>query len=323
MSHIVALPVCDGMTLFEYGTVVEALGFSWSDLPSLGYDVRSCGPASGVHAVGGAVLRPGYGLAEIDSADTVVVTGVTDPSRNCNPEWNAHLRAAADNGARVVSICTGAFALAAAGLLDGRRATTHWRHASLLQRRFPEVRVTASELYVQDGQVITGAGSSAGLDLCLRLIEHDHGPAAANDVARRLVTPPYRDGDQAQFVNTDTLGADIDSEFTEYLQVLSHQLNSIVDLTDMADLANTSRRTLHRRFRHNTGHSPLEWLIRQRVYRAMSLLETTSQPISTITITAGFDAEETLRYHFKRQTGLTPTAYRQRFRRSKRNMAVS
>lgn len=323
MSHVVALPVCNGMTLFAYGIVVEALGFAWSDLPPLGYDVRTCGPAGGVHTISGAVVTPGYGISEIATADTVIVTGVTDAHTDSNPEWNQALRDAAAGGARIVSICTGAFALAAAGLLDGRRATTHWRYAGLLQQRFPHVQVTPSEIYVQDGAVITGAGSAAGLDLCLRLIHDDHGPQVANDVARRLVTTPYRDGNQSQFVTTDALGPDIDPAFAEYLQTVAHRIEVNTDLDDMAALANTSRRTLHRRFRQHTGLSPIEWLSRQRVFRAMNLLETTSQSITEITANAGFDAEETLRYHFKRQTGLAPTAYRERFRAGRRGLAIS
>ncbi|RDB48288.1 GlxA family transcriptional regulator, partial [Tsukamurella tyrosinosolvens] len=222
MSHVVALPVCDGMTMLEYGTVLEALSFEWNDLPSLGYDVRGCGPADGVRTLGGAVLRPAYGLDEIAGADTVIITAVSDPRTDSNPEWHEPLRAAAANGARIVSICTGAFALAAAGLLDGRRATTHWRHAGLLQYRFPRVHVTPSELYIQDGPVLTGAGSAAGLDLCLHLIRSDHGAGTANEVARRLVVAPHRDGDQSQFVNIDTLRPDMDKRFADFLQGLAH-----------------------------------------------------------------------------------------------------
>lgn len=316
MSHVVALPVCDGMTMLEYGTVLEALSFEWNDLPSLGYDVRGCGPADGVRTLGGAVLRPAYGLDEIAGADTVIITAVSDPRIDSNPEWHEPLRAAAANGARIVSICTGAFALAAAGLLDGRRATTHWRHAGLLQYRFPRVHVTPSELYIQDGPVLTGAGSAAGLDLCLHLIRTDHGAGTANEVARRLVVAPHRDGDQSQFVNIDTLRPDMDKRFADFLQGLAHGIGGVKGLDDMAARAGVSRRTLHRRFRQYTGVAPLEWLMRQRVYRAMRLLETTNDSVTAITGRAGFDAEETLRYHFKRQTGLAPTAYRERFRGS-------
>ncbi|BDH59609.1 GlxA family transcriptional regulator [Tsukamurella sp. PLM1] len=316
MAHVVALPVCDGMTMLEYGTVLEALGFVWNDLPSLGYDVRGCGPVDGVRTLGGAVLHPAYGLDQIAAADTVIVTAVTDPRCDSNPEWHEPLRAAAERGARIVSICTGAFALAAAGLLDGRRATTHWRHAGLLQYRFPAVHVTPSELYIQDGPVLTGAGSAAGLDLCLQLIRDDHGAWTANEVARRLVVAPHRDGDQSQFVNIDTLRPDMDKRFADFLQGLVHGIAGVAGLDDMARRAGVSRRTLHRRFRRYTGVAPLEWLMRQRVYRAMRLLETTDDSVSAITARAGFDAEETLRYHFKRQTGLAPTAYRERFRGS-------
>ncbi|GAB3130685.1 helix-turn-helix domain-containing protein [Tsukamurella serpentis] len=321
MSHVVALPVCDGMTLFEYGIAVEALGFAWGDL-TLGYDVRACGPADGVHTVGGAVLRPGYGPSEIATADTVIVTGVTDPRRHSNPEWTEPLRAAAARGARIVSICTGAFALAEAGLLDGRRATTHWRYASLLQHRFPRVRVTPSELYVSDGGITTGAGSAAGLDLCFTLIRADHGPEIANEVSRRMVVAPNRDGDQSQFVTIDALHPDVDATFADFLEAVARSLDTVSGVDDLADRAGVSRRTLHRQFRRHTGSAPLEWLVRQRVYRAMSLLETTDEPVTAVASRSGFEAEETLRYHFKRQTGLSPSVYRDRFR-ARHGVAIS
>ncbi|ADG80614.1 Transcriptional regulator, AraC family OS=Tsukamurella paurometabola (strain ATCC 8368 / DSM/ CCUG 35730 / CIP 100753 / JCM 10117 / KCTC 9821 / NBRC 16120/ NCIMB 702349 / NCTC 13040) OX=521096 GN=Tpau_4043 PE=4 SV=1 [Tsukamurella paurometabola] len=320
MAHVVALPVCDGMTLFEYGIAVEALGFAWGDV-TLDYDVRACGPAGGVHTVGGAILTPGFGLADIATADTVIVTAVTDPRRNSNPEWTEYLRAAAGNGARMVSICSGAFALAEAGLLDGRRATTHWRYASLLQHRFPRVHVTPSDLYVRDGNVTTGAGSAAGLDLCFKLIREDHGPATANEVARRMVVAPHRDGDQSQFVTIDALRPDVDARFADFLESIAHCLDTVAGVDEMATRAGVSRRTLHRQFKRHTGSAPLEWLVRQRVYRAMGLLETTDEPVTAVAARAGFDAEETLRYHFKRQTGLNPTAYRDRFR-SQRDEAI-
>ncbi|WP_270255880.1 GlxA family transcriptional regulator [Kocuria marina] len=310
----VALPVCDGMTLFEYGTAVEALAFAWRDLPELGYDVRTCGPPGGVRSLGGAVVQPEHGLDAIAEADIVILTGVTDPTWDSNPEWIDPLQYAASHGSRMVSICTGAFGLAAAGLLDGRRATTHWRHSALLQQRFPRIRVTPSELFVRDGSVLTGAGSAAGIDLCLQLIREDHGAGLANEVARRLVAVPHREGDQSQFVNTDTLRMATPYTFSAYLDRLSHNLTKKHDVDSMAHQARVSRRTLHRRFRQYTGVPPLEWLTRQRVFKTMSLLESTDRDVGSICELVGFDAPETLRYHFKQQTGLSPTAYRNRFR---------
>ncbi|GAA1590037.1 helix-turn-helix domain-containing protein [Leucobacter aridicollis] len=311
---MVVLPVCDGMTLFEYGTVVEALSFSWGDIDDLGYEVRTCGPSTGVRTLGGAALYPDDGLEAIEAADMVILTGVSDPHHDSNPEWTEPLQRAASRGARIASICAGAFALAEAGLLDGRRATTHWRHAALLQARYPNVLVTPSELVVRDGSIVTSAGSSAGLDLCLELIREDHGTAVANEVARRLVAVPHREGGQAQFVNTYPLPDTAPRAFGAMLDEISSDLVGNHSVASLALKARVSRRTLTRWFHEFTGVAPMTWVSRQRVLRAMSLLEHSAAGIATIAAEVGFGAVESFRYQFRVHVGLAPGEYRRRFR---------
>lgn len=315
MRHVVAVPVCDGMTMLETGIVVEALGFRWSDQLDLGYDLVTCGETSGVSVIGGATFYPEHPIDALADADTVITTCVASVDSNELPTWTPLLRSASDRGARMVSICSGAFALADAGLLDGRQVTTHWRHAATLQRRFPEAHVTPEHLYVRDGNILTGAGSAAGLDLCLTLIRDDHGAAAANGVARHLVAAPHRDGGQAQFIDRDTT-PDPSDGFGEILDGILTTLDQPHDTDSLAKAAGVSRRTLARRFRDELGTTPMKWLTRQRIFLAMQLLETTRETVETITHRSGFDSPATLRYHFSEQVGLTPTEYRSRFRSS-------
>ncbi|MBO0677481.1 helix-turn-helix domain-containing protein [Mycolicibacterium sp. S2-37] len=313
MAHVVAVPVCDGMTMLETGIVIEALGFRWSDQLDLGYDLITCGDTSGVSVVSGAKFYPEHPIDAIADADTVITTCVASVTGDELPGWSPLLRAAAARDARMVSICSGAFALAEAGLLDGRRATTHWRHAATLQRRFPEAHVTPQHLYVRDGNILTGAGSAAGLDLCLTLIRDDHGATAANRVARHLVAAPHRDGGQAQFIDHDTSPNPSD-DFGVILDGILADLDQPHDTDSLARAAGVSRRTLARRFRDELGTTPMKWLTRQRIFLAMELLETTRETVEAITRRCGFESPATLRYHFVDQVGLSPTEYRSRFR---------
>ncbi|HET8994733.1 MULTISPECIES: helix-turn-helix domain-containing protein [unclassified Rhodococcus (in: high G+C Gram-positive bacteria)] len=314
MSHVVALPVYDGMTLLEYGAVIEALGFRWSELPELDYELRSCGPKTGVTTLSGAALVPRFPIEAIADADTVIVTGVRDVDRDRCAEWGDLLRTAAARGARMVSVCTGAFALAEAGLLDGRRATTHWRHEHLMRSAFPAVDLNIAAIVVRDGNFVTSAGASAGLDLSIALIRDDHGPDRANDIARRLVMTPHRHADQAQFVDVDRIQVRDDPAFTRILGAVGDDVGRPWTVQDLAAEANVSPRTLHRRFRAYTGFSPLDWLVRQRIRAAMSLLEHTDRPVEAIGRATGFDAAETFRYHFRRVVGTNPRDYRMSFR---------
>lgn len=301
------------MTLFEYGTVVEALGFHWPDLSVLGYELQTCGPSGGITTVAGARLEPTEPLERVAEADTVIVTGVPDPRYDRCPQWSGYLREAAKRGARIVSVCTGAFALAEAGLLDGRRATTHWRHAHVMRSAFPRVDLVADEIVVRDGQFMTGAGAAAGLDLCLQIIRDDYGVARANEAARRLVVAPFREGGQAQYDNLALADASRDPEFARFLSELAEQVAGTLTLSEMAVQAHTSGRTLHRKFRRYTGTSPAEWVTRQRVLLAMRQLEHTDLPVEEVGRRSGFAAPETFRHHFRRLTGNSPLSYRKRF----------
>jgi transcriptional regulator GlxA family with amidase domain len=222
------------------------------------------------------------------------------------------LRSAADRDRRVVSICTGAFALAAAGLLDGRRAATHWRHADALAARYPSIRVDPDVLYVDEGRVLTSAGVAAGLDLCLHIVRTDHGAEVANGLARRIVVPPHRDGGQAQYVERPVPALESGSLDATRAWALEH-LGEDLTIRAMARHACVSERTFARRFVAETGQTPLQWLLHQRVLLARQLLETTPATVDEIARRCGLGTPANLRAHFRRQVATTPTAYRNAF----------
>ncbi|MFD1152418.1 GlxA family transcriptional regulator, partial [Saccharothrix hoggarensis] len=223
------------------------------------------------------------------------------------------VRAAAAGGARVASICTGAFDLARTGLLAGKRATTHWKYAPELARRHPDVEVDASVLFVDEGAVLTSAGVAAGLDLCLHLLRRDHGAAFAAEVARLIVMPPQRDGGQAQFLrHADP--PDTDASLQPTLAWLEANLREPLTLGAIARHAGVSERSLSRRFRQEVGSAPMRWLLAARVRRAQQLLETTDLPVEQVARETGFGAANTLRHHFGRIVGTSPHAYRKTFR---------
>jgi AraC family transcriptional activator FtrA len=213
-----------------------------------------------------------------------------------------------------VSICSGAFALAEAGLLDGLGATTHWRYAEVFRQRFPKVRLDPDVLYVDEGRVLTGAGSAAGLDLCLHLIRLDHGAAVANAVARRLVLPPHRDGGQAQFIEAAVSPRAGDDGVARSLEWALDNLARPISVADLARVANASQRSYLRHFARATGTSPLRWLVHQRLAAARELLETGDAPIEQVGAAVGFADPATFRHHFTRAVGTSPSAYRKTFR---------
>jgi transcriptional regulator GlxA family with amidase domain len=223
------------------------------------------------------------------------------------------VREAHARGARVASLCTGAFVLAAAGLLDGLRATTHWAHTDVLAARYPAVTVDPDVLYVDNGSVLTSAGKAAAMDLCLHLVRTDHGSAAANTIARRLVVPPHRDGGQAQFVPAP-VPARADHPLTELFPWAAERLDRPLSVDDLARQASMSARTLTRHFRAVTGTTPLQWLLTQRIRRAQELLETSKSSVDTIAEAVGMGTATTLRRHFHRTVGVAPDAYRRTFR---------
>lgn len=306
----IAVPVVDGMTLFEIGMPLEALGYDWDRGASPLYDVALCGDLRGVRVHGGPRLMPQRPLAALVEADTVLVPALR-PDDPVDDKLVRALRRAAAAGARMASLCTGAFALAEAGVLDGRRATTHWRWADLLQRSYPEVEVDARAIYVDDG-ALTSAGSAAGLDLCLHLIRTDHGQQAANTIARNLVIAAHRDGDQAQYVAADPL-----TEQAHWLDELrawlrSH-LHDDITLERLAHAAATSPRTLARRFERDLATTPMRWVATERIAVAKTLLETTDLSLDRISHEAGYYSPATFRASFTSEVGITPGRYRRRF----------
>jgi AraC family transcriptional activator FtrA len=258
------------------------------------------------------------GLRALARADTVIVPGYDCASRRPPDPVLRELRRAAGRGARIVSICTGAFALAYAGLLDGRRATTHWDSAEIFSSLFPSVRLDPNVLYVDEGQVLTSAGVAAGLDLCLHIVRRDQGAEAAAHIARQTVIAPHRDGGQAQFIERP-IGSQANGAAQLYRTRAwaLERLDRPLTVTDMARHACVSPRTFARRFRAETGVSPYQWLLAQRVLWAQRELETTDAPIEEIARMGGFTDATALRYHFSRAVGTTPTSYRRTFRASR------
>ncbi|MEU6204865.1 helix-turn-helix domain-containing protein [Micromonospora musae] len=304
-----------GMSVFETGIVTEVFGLPRPELGVDWYDLRVCAERPGpVPMVGGATLHTPYGLDVLARAGTVIVPGVPDVTADPSPELVAALRRAHRRGARIVSICSGAFALAGAGLLDGRRATTHWRYAELLARRYPTVEVHPDVLYLDEGDLLTSAGSAAGLDLCVHLVRLDHGATIANAVARRLVILPHRDGGQAQFIEAPVPPDPGDDRIAGSLTWALAHLSEPLTVARLAGQAHMSTRTYLRHFGRATGTSPIRWLIDQRVRASLALLETTDAPVEEIAGAVGFDSPVTYRHHFGRAMRTSPSAYRRAFR---------
>ncbi|MEV6866276.1 helix-turn-helix domain-containing protein [Streptosporangium subroseum] len=280
-----------------------------------GYEVVICTADPGeVDSGTGLGLMIRKGLEAVEDADTVMVTG-TYSRQDTDPRVLSVLRRAAGRGRRIASICSGAFVLAQAGLLDGRAATTYWTLSEEMARRFPAVDVRPDVLYVEDGPVLTSAGLAAGIDLCLHIIRTDYGAVAANEVARLAVVAPVRPGGQAQFIATP-LPPERGASLAVTRAWALERLDEPLTLTDLAGHARTSVRTLTRRFREETGLSPLQWLLHQRVGRARELLEATTLPVDQIARHSGIGTPDSLRRHLLRRVGLTPSAYRAAFTRT-------
>ncbi len=303
--HAVALAATDGMLSFELTIATEVFG----DDPRYGFAVCGSAPVR----VGRFLLEPDHDLDRLARADTVLVPGWADVDAAPPADLVGAVRAAHARGARVASLCTGAFVLAAAGLLDGLRATTHWAHTDVLAARYPAVTVDPDVLYVDNGQVLTSAGKAAAMDLCLHLVRADHGPAAANAIARRLVVPPHRAGGQAQFVPAPVPSRD-DHPLASLLPWITARLDRPLTVADLARRANLSTRQLGRHFRAATGATPLQWLLNQRIRRAQELLEHTDAGIDAVAEAVGMGTATTLRRHFNRTVGVPPDTYRRTFR---------
>jgi transcriptional regulator GlxA family with amidase domain len=312
--HQIAVLAPDGVVAFDLGVPSQVFYTARGPDGTPRYETHVCtvdgGPVrttAGFHAV------PESGLDLIDRADTVVVLGVHHPTPTNPPEVDAALRAAAAHGARVMSICTGAFVLAAAGLLDGRPATTHWAHAERFRQWHPRVKLDPDVLFVDDGDVLTSAGVAAGIDLCLHVVRRDHGSEVANHAARRCVVPPWRDGGQSQFIERPLPPASDTTTATTRAWAVGH-LDQPLDLAELARHARMSVRTFTRRFRAETGMSPGRWLLTQRVEHARRLLETTDLPIDRVAVQAGFGTATSMRQHLHATIGVAPATYRRTFR---------
>ena len=318
-QHTVAALIGKEVAPFELSVPCEVFGIDRSELvnPWYRFIVCAAGPTPVQTSIGGFTIDTPYGLDEVERADTIVVVpqhwqdGANDPHR---PRMLEALRTAHRRGARIMSMCTGAFLLAEAGLLDGRPATTHWMYADELSRRYPDVKVDPRVLYVDDGDILTSAGTAAGIDLCLHVVRLDHGADVANAVARRMVVPPHRDGGQAQFVDTPVAACPAEDPLADVLDWMAEHLDRPLGVEQLARRASMSPRTFARRFRAATGTTPHQWLLGQRILLAQRLLETTDEPVERIADQSGFGTAAALRVHFQRAVATSPNSYRRTFR---------
>lgn len=311
VMHEVVVLALDDVIAFDLATAVETFRSVRRADGSPGYQVSVAGPGPLVRS-GPMSIKLDLNLDALTAADTIVIPGRDDPTAGIDPAVLTALTQAAGRGARLASICVGAFDLAATGLLDGRRATTHWRAAALLAERHPAIRVDPAVLYVDEGSVLTSAGAAAGLDLCLHLVDSDYGAAVAMDTARAAVMPLFRDGGQAQFIDHAT-GLSSTS-LAPVLEWMEAHLAQPVSLDVIAERAHLSARTLSRRFRDQLGTTPSAWLTRARLRRARSLLESTDDSIDRIAAATGLGSGANLRARFQAELGTTPTGYRRAFR---------
>jgi transcriptional regulator GlxA family with amidase domain len=315
----VAVVVVNGFLPFEFGTICEVFGIDRSDdgLPSYDFAVVA-GEAPPLRSHNDFTMEPPCGLDRLESADLIALPAVGDDRLGDDApafpdELLAALRRAVGRGARVLSVCTGAFILGEAGLLDGRRCTTHWRSAGKLAQRYPGAKVDPDVLYVDDDPVITSAGTAAGIDACLYLVRKEQGSRVANGIARRMVVPPHRDGGQAQYVE-QPVAPSCDGTLRDLLEWLRVHLDQPLTVRQLAARAAMSERTFARRFVADTGTTPQRWLIGQRILLAQQLLEETDETVDAIADRAGFGNATALRHHFRSWRGTTPNAYRRLFR---------
>ncbi len=312
-NHLVVALAYDNLCTFEFGCAVEMFSLARPELGIDWYRFAVCAEERGaVRAAGGISVQGSHGLAMLGRADTIIIPGWQGADVAPSQALVRRLAAAHRRGARIATICSGVFLLAATGLLDGKAATTHWRYADLLQARYPEIDVRPNSLYIDEGQLLTSAGSAAGLDMMLHLVRRDHGPRVANQVAQRLVVAPHRLGDQAQFV-ARPVPLDEAARLARLMDwVRAHPADDLT-LSSMAERAAMSVRTLQRQFQQSLGMSPVDWLIRERVEVARQLLETTTRPMAQVSSLAGFGSDESFRRHFRQATGASPQAYRRQF----------
>lgn len=311
--YVVALAY-EGLCTFEFAVAVEIFGLPRPEMGPAWYDFAVAGLEPGpLQATGGIRMMTDGGMDLFDRADIIIIPGwrgkdTPVPARLCLALQTAHQR-----GCRIVSICSGVFVLAAAGLLDGRKATTHWRYASELQQRYPQIQVNENVLYIDEGSVLTSAGSAAGIDLCLHIVRQDFGASAANTVARRLVIPPHRDGGQAQYSHQPLARPHEKHRLNAVFDALNQHLASPHSVASLARIAGMSERTFLRRFQEATGTTPARWLLQQRLQYAKTLLEESELTIEQIACDAGFGSADVLRQHFRKYLQVSPGEYRKTF----------
>ncbi|MBV1853430.1 GlxA family transcriptional regulator [Catellatospora tritici] len=310
----VAVLALDQIAPFELGVLCEVFGTDRTADGFPGYEFAVCSVDGGpVRTRSGFLIEPHADLAPLATADLIAVPA-HPLSCDAPPAAVAALRTAAQRGAWVMAVCSGAFLLGQAGLLDGRRCTTHWNHAALLRERYPTALVVPDELYVQDGKVITSAGTAAGIDACLHLVRQVHGSVVATKLARRMVVPPHRAGGQSQFIEAPIPDAVECETLQPLLEWLLRHLEQPLTVDDLAGRTHMAPRTFARKFRAETGATPHDWITHQRVLLARRLLEETELTVESVAARAGFGDSATLRHHFNRRLGTTPLTYRQTFR---------
>ena len=311
---LVVVVAYDQLGLFELGIAVEIFGLPRPEVGPNWYRFAVVAAEAGMlRSLGGISIQIDGGLDILQQAHTIIIPSWKGPNAAAPAELIEALKQARSRGARLVSICVGAFVLAQAGVLDGRRATTHWRHAASLAEQYPKVSVEPDVLYVDESDILTSAGSAAGIDLCLHIVRRDFGPTIANQVARRLVMPSHRDGGQAQFIERPVPALRESSRLGPLLERMARDISADHSIATLAADAGMSVRTFLRRFHATTGLSPGEWLVNERLNRAREMLETSMAPIEEIATRCGFGTAETLRHHFRRRLSLTPTRYRKLF----------
>ena len=304
--------VLDGLAIFEFGVICEVFGIDRSADGVPNFDFKVCGPEPGkpLRTSVGATITPDHGLGDLVGADLVAIPAIG--GSHYLPEALAAVKAAADAGSIILTVCSGAFVAGAAGLLDGRPCTTHWMHADDLARMYPTAKVDRNVLFVDDGNLITSAGTAAGIDACLHLVRRELGSEVTNKIARRMVVPPQRDGGQRQYID-QPIPVRCSERFAPQLDWILENLDKPHTVASLASRAHMSARTFARRFVEETGRTPMQWVTDQRVLYARTLLEETDLDVDRIAERSGFGTATLLRHHFRRIIGVTPSDYRRRF----------
>ncbi len=310
-SRKVCILAYDNLCVFEYAMALEVFALARKFDPWYKFSIVNASDKE-VTGLGQVRVQSEYGFSEFDGADLIVIPGWTSTNTPIPASLKQAIISAHANGTRIVSICSGVFVLAQCGLLDGRKATTHWRYVETLAAQFPNINIDQNVLYVDEGDVLTSAGSTSGIDLCLHIVRQDYGVDRANEVAKRLVLPAFRHGGQSRFISRP-MGHEYKGNIAILLDYIRENLGQDWSIGKMADQSRTSSRTLQRRIRNITGLSPHAWLTMERIELVKNLLETTNLNIQKIAEITGLKTPETLRHHFKRLLGTSPSQYRANF----------